>query len=321
MSTKSKDWRTILSDYSLVLILVVMMIICSVANENFLKLNNLMNVVKQQSVIIMISFGAMLLIIGGLLDLAAGSVLALSGVICVSFYQKVPNVFLTILVAIVVAVLCNLVSAVMVTYFHAPPFIATLAVQAMARGGALFYTSGTNLYDIEGLTFIGQGSFLGIPMPVYFMLACLIAMSYLTKQTKLGRSVYAVGGNEEAARASGINVDKVKVLAYVINGILVGLAAAVWVARVNGAMPNGGQGYEFEAMTSTIIGGTSFSGGVGTAFGTLIGSFIVGFLNNIMNLASIDSYLQQVVRGFIIGVAVIWDIYSKDKKSFKKGKK
>lgn len=301
------------------LILLALMAVCGVANENFLKISNLLNVVKQQSVIIIISFGAMLLIICGLLDLAAGSVLALSGVICVSFFQHVPNVFLTILVAIVVAVACNLISALMVTFFHTPPFIATLAVQAMARGAALFYTGGTNLYDIEGLTFIGQGNFLGIPMPVYFMVACFIIMAYLTKQTKFGRSIYAVGGNEEAARASGINVEKVKILAYVANGVLVGLAAVVWVARVNGAMPNGGLSYEFDAMTSTIIGGTSFSGGIGTAFGTVVGSFIVGFLNNIMNLASIDSYLQQVVRGFIIAVAVIWDIYSKEKKTYKKG--
>ena len=317
MSTK--NWRSILNKYSLVLILLALMAVCGVANENFLKISNLLNVVKQQSVIIIISFGAMLLIICGLLDLAAGSVLALSGVICVSFFQHVPNVFLTILVAIVVAVACNLISALMVTFFHTPPFIATLAVQAMARGAALFYTGGTNLYDIEGLTFIGQGNFLGIPMPVYFMVACFIIMAYLTKQTKFGRSIYAVGGNEEAARASGINVEKIKILAYVANGILVGLAAVVWVARVNGAMPNGGLSYEFDAMTSTIIGGTSFSGGIGTAFGTVVGAFIVGFLNNIMNLASIDSYLQQVVRGFIIAVAVIWDIYSKEKKTYKKG--
>ncbi len=317
MSTK--NWRSILNKYSLVLILLALMAVCGVANENFLKISNLLNVIKQQSVIIIISFGAMLLIICGLLDLAAGSVLALSGVICVSFFQHVPNVFLTILVAIVVAVACNLISALMVTFFHTPPFIATLAVQAMARGAALFYTGGTNLYDIEGLTFIGQGNFLGIPMPVYFMVACFIIMAYLTKQTKFGRSIYAVGGNEEAARASGINVEKIKILAYVANGVLVGLAAVVWVARVNGAMPNGGLSYEFDAMTSTIIGGTSFSGGIGTAFGTVVGSFIVGFLNNIMNLASIDSYLQQVVRGFIIAVAVIWDIYSKEKKTYKKG--
>ena len=317
MSTK--NWRSILNKYSLVLILLALMAVCGVANENFLKISNLLNVVKQQSVIIIISFGAMLLIICGLLDLAAGSVLALSGVICVSFFQHVPNVFLTILVAIVVAVACNLISALMVTFFHTPPFIATLAVQAMARGAALFYTGGTNLYDIEGLTFIGQGNFLGIPMPVYFMVACFIIMAYLTKQTKFGRSIYAVGGNEEAARASGINVEKIKILAYVANGVLVGLAAVVWVARVNGAMPNGGLSYEFDAMTSTIIGGTSFSGGIGTAFGTVVGAFIVGFLNNIMNLASIDSYLQQVVRGFIIAVAVIWDIYSKEKKTYKKG--
>lgn len=320
MLTKAGGWKGLLNKYSLVLILIVMMVVCSLANESFLTANNLISVVKQQSVNIIISFGAMLLIICGLLDLAAGSVLALSGCFCVSFYQSVPNVFLAVLVAIAVAVVCNLISAAMVTKFDAPPFIATLAVQAMARGAALFYTGGTNLYGIEGgLTFIGQGSFLGIPMPVYFMLVCFLAVAYLMKQTRLGRSVYAVGGNEEAARASGIAVKRVKVLAYVINGILVGLAAAVWVARVNGAMPNGGLNYEFDAMTSTIIGGTSFSGGVGNPFGTVIGSFIVGFLNNIMNLVSIDSYLQQVVRGFIIGVAVIWDIYSKKKKTYKKG--
>ena len=137
MSTK--NWRSILNKYSLVLILLALMAVCGVANENFLKISNLLNVVKQQSVIIIISFGAMLLIICGLLDLAAGSFLALSGVICVSFFQHVPNVFLTILVAIVVAVACNLISALMVTFFHTPPFIATLAVQAMARGAALFY--------------------------------------------------------------------------------------------------------------------------------------------------------------------------------------
>ena len=143
----------------------------------------------------------------------------------------------------------------------------------------------------------------------------VLAVIYLTRETKLGRSVFAVGGNEEAANASGINVNAVKMKVYAINGLLTGIAATIWLSRVNSAMPNGGVSYEFDAMIATIVGGTSFSGGVGSAVGTVIGAFIVGFLNNIMNLMGIDSYLQQVVRGVIIGGAVIWDIYFKNRKS------
>ena len=159
MSTK--NWRSILNKYSLVLILLALMAVCGVANENFLKISNLLNVIKQQSVIIIISFGAMLLIICGLLDLAAGSVLALSGVICVSFFQHVPNVFLTILVAIVVAVACNLISALMVTFFIPHHLLQHWQFRQWQEGQLSSYTGGTNLYDIEGLTFIGQGNFLG----------------------------------------------------------------------------------------------------------------------------------------------------------------
>jgi inositol transport system permease protein len=139
------------------------------------------------------------------------------------------------------------------------------------------------------------------------------------KQTKFGRSVYAIGGNEEAANASGINVRKTKIKAFLLNGVLIGIAAVVFMSRVNGGLPNGAQNYETEALTAAIIGGTSFTGGIGTATGTLLGAFIVGFLNNIMNLLSIDSYLQQIVRGAIIATAVLWDVRSKRKATYKKG--
>lgn len=321
MSKEKKVWdiSKYISKYSLFLILIIMIIVCSFANENFLTVPNLLNVVKQQSVYILLALGAMLLISAGCLDLAAGSNLALASVVSLIVYIRLPNVFVAFAAAITVAVVCNLVSGLMVTNFNTPPFIATLAMQLISRGLALYITKGQNMSGVgPDLAAVGQGSTFGIPNSIYIMLILFLITVYITKQTKLGRSIYAVGGNEAAANGSGINVKAVKLKTYTLNGILTGVAATIYLSRVNSAMPNGAQSYEFDAMIATIVGGTSFSGGVGSAVGTVIGAFIVGFLNNIMNLIGIDSYLQQVVRGIIIGGAVIWDIYFKNKKTFTK---
>lgn len=136
--------------------------------------------------------------------------------------------------------------------------------------------------------------------------------------TRFGRSLYAIGGNEAAANASGIAVNRVKTGAYLINGVMVGMAAVLFMSRVNAGLPNGAQGHETEALTTAIIGGTSFTGGIGTAGGTIVGAFIIGFLNNIMNLTSVNSYLQQIIKGLIIALAVIYDIYAKNKRTRKK---
>lgn len=304
-----------LSKYSLFLILIVMMVICSIANPIFLTRSNLMSVAKQQSVNILLALGAMLLISAGCLDLAAGSNLALASVVALFAYKAVPSVLVTFLVAIAVGLACNFCSGLMVTKFNTPPFIATLAMQLISRGIALYITQGQNQSGVgDNLALVGQSSTFGVPNSVYIVIVCLLAVIYITKQTKLGRSIFAVGGNEEAARASGINVTMVKMQTYMLMGVLTGIAATIWLSRVNSAMPNGGVSYEFDAMIATIVGGTSFSGGVGSAIGTVVGAFIVGFLNNIMNLLGIDSYLQQVVRGAIIAIAVIWDLYFKNRK-------
>ena len=189
---------------------------------------------------------------------------------------------------------------------------------AMARGAALLYTNGQNIYQIGDYTVFGQGYIGFIPTPVVFMIILFIATWYILKHTRFGRSLFAIGGNEEAANASGINVNRNKVYAFVVNGILVGVAGVLFMSRVNSGLPNGAIGYEFEALTSSVIGGTSFTGGIGTAGGTVAGAFIVGFLNNIMNLTNVNSYLQQIVRGAIIALAVIYDINSKSKKNKKK---
>jgi len=211
-------------------------------------------------------------------------------------------------------VCCNFLNGLMVTTFRTPSFIATLAMMAMARGAALMYTDGQNIVQLGNYTVFGQGSIRGMPISIVVLLGLWIATWYLLKHTVLGRSIYAIGGNEEAAHASGIKVNKMKMRAFLINGIFVGIAGVLFMSRMNSGLPNGAQGSEFKALTAAIIGGTSFSGGIGSATGTIAGAFIVGFLDNIMVLLGMNSYLQQIVRGAIIALAVIYDINAKSGK-------
>lgn len=317
MKTKGL-WGTIKSKYSIYIVLVVMFFLCWLANKNFVSIENLTNISRQISVGTILAFGETILIIAGMLDLSSGSVLALAGVLSVSSYLATGSLLIAFAVGIAVGVVCNLISGVMVTRYKVPPFIATLAMMAMARGAALLYTNGQNIYQIGDYVKFGQGYILGIPTPVIFLIMTLIVTWYILRHTRFGRSIYAIGGNEEAAIASGINVHWQKMKSYLINGIFVGVAGILFMSRNNVGLPNGAVGYEFKALTAAVIGGTSFSGGIGSAAGTLAGAFIVGFLDNIMVLTGVNSYLQEIVRGAIIALAVAYDIYAKTKKTKKK---
>ena len=305
----------LLGKYSIYFVLLLLFIICWISNERFVSAENLRNISMQISVGTILALGETLLIISGMLDLSSASVLALSGVISVSIYTKTGSLSLAVAVAIVVSVCCNYLNGLMVTKFRTPSFIATLAMMAMARGGALLYTGAQNIYQIGDYIILGQGSILGIPTLAICLAGIWIVTWYLLNHTIFGRSIYAIGGNEEAAHASGIRVNRMKMLAFVINGVFVGIAGVLFMSRVNAGLPNGAMGYEFKALTAAIIGGTSFSGGIGTASGTIAGAFIVGFLDNIMVLTGMNSYLQQIVRGAIIALAVIYDINAKTRRS------
>lgn len=303
------------SKYSIYLILIAMLVICSLLSPAFFSAKNLSNISRQISITTIISFGMTMLIIAGLIDLAAGSVMALAGILAVATYKATGSLLISMLAGIVIGIGCNIVSGFIVTRFKTPPFIATLAMMTSARGAALLYTNGQNIYQLDEFIVFGQGDILGIPTPVIVMVLISGLTWYLLNNTRFGRHLYAIGGNEDAARASGIKVNQTKMTAYVISGAFVGLAGVLFMSRVNAGLPNAGIGFEFDAMTASIIGGTSFSGGVGTAMGTLVGAFIMGFLNNIMNLLGIQSYLQQIIKGGIIVIAVAYDIMSKNKKT------
>ncbi|MDD3337586.1 MAG: ABC transporter permease [Lachnospiraceae bacterium] len=314
---KQNNKNKIMEKYSIFIVLLIMIIICSMLNKNFLSTGNISNIMKQLAVATILAYGEMLLIISGMLDLSSGAVLAMAGVFSVSVYKSTGSLLVAFLVAILFGVICNLVNALMVTNFKTPPFIATLAMQMVARGIALLFTKGQNISQLGDYVVFGQGTIGPIPISIIFMAVITIIIWYILRHTRFGRSLYAIGGNEEAAIASGINVAKNKYVVFAINGILVGVAGVLFMSRVNAGLPNGAVGYEMEGLTAAIVGGTSFSGGVGTTLGTLAGAFIIGCLNNIMNLIGVDSYIQQIVKGVIIALAVIWDIHSKNKKTAK----
>lgn len=315
VASKSEKMKHFAVKNSIYLILAVIFIISSFLNENFLTVLNLRNVLRQISVITILAFGETLLIIGGMIDLSVGAVLAVSGIISITVFKVTGSLLMALLVGIVFGIILNLISGILVSYFKTPPFIATLALMTIARGFVLLITKGQNIYQIGRFIEFGQGSIGFIPTPVIFMFLMLAVTWYLLNHTRFGRALYAIGGNEEAAMASGIQVGKVKFLAYVINGAFVGLAGVLFMSRVNAGLPNAGNGFELEALTVAIIGGTSFSGGLGTAAGTLAGGFIVGLLNNIMNLLGVNSYVQQIIKGVIIALAVIFDMAAKKRRS------
>lgn len=300
------------SKFSIFLVLGLVFAIASFLSENFLSADNLTNVLRQVAVITIMAYGVMMLIIGGMIDLSSGAVMAFAGVVSVIVYKDTGgSLVLAILAGIAVGVACNMVSAFLVATLNTPSFIVTLGMMMMARGAVLEITQGQTVLQLGDFVKLGQSSWGWLPLPTLFLAIITVIVWYLMTQTRYGRSVYAIGGNQEAARAAGIAVSRIKYKAFAINGVLVGFAGVLFMSRVNAGLPNAGVGYELQAITAPIVGGTSFSGGVGTTAGTLAGAIIIGLLGNIMNLTGVGSYIQQIVMGLIIVVAVAYDVWSK----------
>jgi len=310
----SARWDMIKTRFAIYMVLVGMIILASFLSPVFLSPRNLTNIARQVSVITIMSFGQTLVIISGMIDLSVGSVMAFAGIMSVSTYVATGSILSGVVVGILVGVACATINGLIVTKLKVPPFIATLGMLTAARGAALLYTEGQNIYQLGDYVMLGQGSIFGIPTPIYFLVGLAIVMWYLLNHTKFGRYTYAIGGNEDAARASGIRINRNKLTAYIIAGAFVGLAGVLFMSRVNAGLPNAGIGYELDTISIAVIGGTSITGGTGSATGTLAGAFIIGILNNIMNLLGVQSYLQQIIRGTIIVMAVAYDSFAKTRR-------
>jgi len=299
----------IISEYGVLIALVLLVVIISLLNPSFLKIDNIMNLLRQTSINVILAIGMTYVILSRGIDLSVGSILAFSGIITASFVGvESGNMFLGITLGIGAGVLLGLINGLVIAKFKVTPFIATLGMMAIARGLTFIYSDGQPISNLDNsFLFIGAGQIMGIPVPVWITILIFIIFSILLYKTTFGRHVYAVGGSETAAKVSGIKVDRTLIYVYSIMGLLAGIAGVILTSRVSSGLPQAGTAYELDAIAAVVIGGTSLMGGRGRLWGTLVGAVIIGVLNNGLDLLGVSSYWQQVVKGSIIILAVMLD--------------
>jgi ribose transport system permease protein len=309
-TTRAKDFLLLHArQFGTLFGLILLSLVLWALTPHFLTVSNLLNVAQQTTLVAIVAVGMTFVIIMAGIDLSVGSVLAFSGVVMASLLQKGLPVPVAMLAGAGAGLLCGVLNGLLITIGKLPPFIATLGMMSIARGAALVFTEGRPISGFsEGFRWIATGELLHIPVPVIVMLLVYLIAHFVLTKTKLGRYAYAIGGNEEATILSGVNVRFYKTLVYGLCGALSGLAAILLTARLNSAQPIAGMMYELDAIAATVIGGTSLTGGEGTIFGTLIGALIIGVLRNGLNLLDISSFVQQIVIGAVIIVAVLFDM-------------
>ena len=280
----------------------------TVATPHVLTVSNLLNVLEQTSINAVVAVGMTFVILSGGIDLSVGSLLALAGILLALALQEGFSLLPALAFAFLVGGACGLANGLLVTRGRLPPFIATLGMMSVARGAALLLTEGRPISGFEaGLRSLATGRMLLVPAAVVVTALVYVVAHIVLRRTVFGRYVYAIGGNEEAARFSGVPVRTSKTLVYVVSGLASAVAAALLTARLNSAQPIAGVMYELDAIAAVVIGGTSLRGGLGGVGGTLVGALIMGVLRNGLNLLGISSFLQQVVIGLVIVGAVLLD--------------
>lgn len=297
--------------YGTVVSLFVLVIIVTVINPKFLTMYNVLNIFRQVSIIGLIAFGMTFVIITGGIDLSVGATLGLTSMVLGLMISKGTVDLVAIPVALLLGVIFGAINGILISKVKLQPFIATLATMTMFRGITMIISDGIPAMELTKkshvLDFFSQGSIFKIPFPMILFIVFLIVLLVVLQNTVFGRGVYAVGGNEEAARLSSIPVTKVKTLVYVISGFMSALAGVVLTSRLSSAQPTAGTGFELDAIAAVVIGGTSLSGGKGKIFGTFLGVLIIGVLNNGLNIIGVSAFYQQFIKGLVILLAVILD--------------
>ena len=298
--------RNLLHRFGLLLVILLVGLFLSLSTDSFMSVANLTNVARQVSINGILAVGVTFVLLTAGVDLSLGSVVALSGVACATFaHPGDHSVFVPIAVGLLTGAACGLVNGALVTLGGVAPFIVTLGMMTIARGLALIFSGGRPVADMSNELTALAGDFVGIPIPVLCFAGVALAAWFFLRNFRLGRYIYAVGGNENAARAAGISITRVKLFAYGLCGLLTGLAGVVLAARITTGQPNAGQAYELDAIAAVVIGGTSLAGGVGTITGTLLGVLLIGVINNGLDLQGVSSYYQAVIKGVII-VGAVW---------------
>jgi ribose transport system permease protein len=312
-------YRIPLRKFQSVIALVILCIVISLLSDKFLTATNGWNVLRQISVNVCISVGMTLVILTAGIDLSVGSVLALSGAVAAGLLKsgvEIPSANLYVGFTVLGAIIAGMTTGTLlgwfngwaITRFKVPPFVATLAMLTIARGLTMLWTNGFPISSLGGsFSYLGTGWLAGIPVPVWISAVVVLIAILLTNKTRLGRYIYAVGGNENAATLSGIDTRRVKIIVYSIAGMLAGVGGILVTSRLDAAQPTAGAGYELDSIAAVVVGGTSLSGGKGSIWGTVLGAVIIGVLNNGLVLLNVSPFWQQVVKGGVILVAVIID--------------
>lgn len=296
-------------DYAIIYILLGLTILLSITANNFLSLNNIVNVFRQSAIFGILAAGEFFVIISGMIDLSISSTAALSGILFAMIIKAggIQMLPLAILAGLVSGIVVGWINGFLVARLKIPAFIATLGSYLYVRG--IVYMS-TNAYPIvsldDGYNFIGRGFILGIPFPVIIMALVYVVAIVLSEKKKLGRFFYAIGGNEEAAYLSGINSERIKTLAYVVCGFMAAVAGIILMSRLGSGQPNAAIGYEFEAIIAVVLGGVSFSGGKGKALNVLFGTLFIAMLVNGMTIMNINPFAQQIIKG-VVFILAIWN--------------
>ncbi len=288
-------------------LLGIMLIITMVA-PSFATIGNIYRVTRQISFVAIVALGVFIVILTGGIDLSIGSIVGISGITCGLSMAAGLNPVFAILIGMVTGTIVGLINGALVAYVGITPFIVTLGMLSMARGSIWVMTKGWPVEKIApSFMFIGQGDFIGIPIPVIIMAVVAIVAHVFLRYSVFGRRVFAIGGNEEATRLSGINVKKIKWIVYGISGFLASITGIILVARFSSAQTSSGDGWELDAIAAAVIGGTSLSGGAGSVLGVLIGAAIMGVIRNGLVLMKVSAYWQTSIMGFIIVLAAIID--------------
>lgn len=288
--------------------LIIMSMALAFLSDRFLTVNNLLNVTRQVSINAIISVGMTLVILTGGIDLSVGSIVAMSGSITAGLMASGQGIVPSVAAGLVIGGVLGLINGLLITKGKIQPFIATMGMMTVARGYTLVYTEGRPITGLlEDFRWLGGGYIAGIPVPVIIMALIFIIAYVFLKKNQLGRYIYAIGGNEEAARLSGIGTKKILVTVYTLSGLMAGLSGIILTSRLNSAQPTAGMGFELDAIAAVVLGGTSLAGGVGTIGGTLVGAMVIGVLDNGLNLLNVSSFYQQVAKGAVILLAVLLD--------------
>ncbi|NCD32475.1 MAG: ribose ABC transporter permease [Spartobacteria bacterium] len=305
----TRFFKNLWHEHSALLAFIVLCVVASVANDKFLTVRNIMNVLRQSSIIGLIAIGMTFVIIGGGIDLSAGSLLALCGGIIILIQATGVSVFWAVTAGCLAGIAFGIANGMLIAKARLAPFIVTLATGTIARSLLIQFANGATLIGKSDRSFtqIGNGRVCGVvPIPVIIFAVVAIVAHFVLKKTKFGTYVYAVGGNEKSALYSGIHVDKIKIATYAVIGFCTALAATIESARLASvSSSSSGVLYELDAITAVIIGGTSLNGGRGRIMGTVVGMLILGVISNMMNMLGVSPYLNGAVKGGIILVAVL----------------